>query len=270
MDQTFQLPEPIETFLATALPRMRSEPTLAGVAAGGSFIEKRLDPYSDIDLVVVAKDAAYAELFERRFQFAEELGDLVNAFTGEHVGEPRLLICLYGDHPLHVDLKFVNLTDFTDRVEDPVILWERDGLLSETVAAHPGRFPPYDAEWVEARIWTWVHYGATKLGRGEFFEVLDMLAFLRVQVLGPLSKVVDGQLPRGVRRLEQDQPDRVAAFLTTVPTSVTFDDLAESLSSAADLYAALRAKLTVAPTNMRERPERVARTYLARIRREHA
>ena len=107
MDQTFQLPELIETFLATALPRMRSEPALAGVAAAGSFIEKRLDPYSDIDLVLVAEDAAYAELFERRFQFAEELGDLVNAFIGEHVGEPRLLICLYGDHPLHVDLKFV-------------------------------------------------------------------------------------------------------------------------------------------------------------------
>ena len=32
-------------------------------------------------------------------------------FTGEHVGESRVLICLYGPPLLHVDLKFVSLSD---------------------------------------------------------------------------------------------------------------------------------------------------------------
>jgi hypothetical protein len=31
---------------------------------------------------------------------------LLVGFTGEHVGEPRVLICLYGPPVLHVDLKF--------------------------------------------------------------------------------------------------------------------------------------------------------------------
>ena len=39
--------------------------------------------------------------------FAAGLGPLLACFTGEHVGEPRLLIALYGPPPVHVDLKFV-------------------------------------------------------------------------------------------------------------------------------------------------------------------
>ena len=43
---------------------------------------------------------------ERR-TIAESCGGLLAAFTGEHVGEPRLLICLYGPPLAHVNLKFV-------------------------------------------------------------------------------------------------------------------------------------------------------------------
>jgi hypothetical protein len=53
------------------------------------------------------------------------MGNLLAAFTGEHVGEPRLLICLFADPLMHVDLKFISLGQLSSRVEDPVILWER-------------------------------------------------------------------------------------------------------------------------------------------------
>ncbi|MER7057532.1 MULTISPECIES: hypothetical protein [unclassified Streptomyces] len=33
-----------------------------------------------------------------------------------------------------------------------------------------------DLQWIEDRFWIWVHYGATKLGRGELFEVNGFLA----------------------------------------------------------------------------------------------
>ena len=45
----------------------------------------------------------------QRKVLAGTLGHLLHAFTGEHVGEPRLLICLYGPELLHVDLKFMDL-----------------------------------------------------------------------------------------------------------------------------------------------------------------
>lgn len=53
----------------------------------------------------------------RSRELAGTLGHLLHAFTGEHVGEPRLLICLYGPELLHVDLKFVTLEMLTQRVE---------------------------------------------------------------------------------------------------------------------------------------------------------
>jgi hypothetical protein len=52
-----------------------------------------------------------------RAGFAGALGPLLSAFTGDHVGEPRLLICLYGPPLLHVDLKFVTPADLAERVE---------------------------------------------------------------------------------------------------------------------------------------------------------
>ncbi len=68
-----------------------------------------------------------------RIKIAANLGTLLSAFTGEHVGEPRLLICLYGPELLHVDLKFVSINDIAHRVKDPVILWERGNCVSEAL-----------------------------------------------------------------------------------------------------------------------------------------
>lgn len=51
----------------------------------------------------------YDEIMAQRMAFAGTLGHLLHAFTGEHVGEPRLLICLFGPQLLHVDLKFITL-----------------------------------------------------------------------------------------------------------------------------------------------------------------
>lgn len=70
-----------------------------------------MDEFSDLDFVVVCDDEHQADLLRDAPAFAAELGPLLSTFTGEHVGEPRLLICLYGPPMLRVDLKFVAVTD---------------------------------------------------------------------------------------------------------------------------------------------------------------
>ena len=46
--------------------------------------------------VVVVDPLYYDEIMAQRMAFAGTLGHLLqHAFTGEHVGEPRLLICLF-------------------------------------------------------------------------------------------------------------------------------------------------------------------------------
>lgn len=233
------LPQAHRSLLASLRDGLRRDPEVLAVAAGGSFITGGLDEFSDLDLVVVVTDPAWPEVLERRQRIAASLGPLLAAFTGEHVGEPRLLICLYGPPLIHVDLKFLPFAALDDRVEDPVVLWDRLGTVAPRLSATRGLYPAPDRQWIEDRFWIWVHYAATKLARGELFEALNLLAFLRTQVLGPLALVEAGAQPNGVRRLEQRAGLRKEQLEATV---ARYDrtDAGRALHAAVGLYRELR------------------------------
>ncbi len=109
----------------------------------------------------------YDEIMAQRMAFAGTLGHLLHAFTGEHVGEPRLLICLFGPELLHVDLKFITLDMLTQRVEEPAVLFTRDNdALKRQLAKFSAHWPNMTPEWFESRAWIWLHYAVVKLGRG--------------------------------------------------------------------------------------------------------
>lgn len=71
------------------------------------------------------------------------------------------------------------------RTEDPAVLWERSTELTDSISRAESNYPMPDLTWIEDRFWVWVHFAAAKLGRGELFEVIDFLSFLRERVLGP-------------------------------------------------------------------------------------
>jgi hypothetical protein len=188
-------------FAQQIVGRITSNPDTIGLAVGGSWITNEMDEYSDLDLVLVTKTQLSTDR-SKMIGFASEFGSLLAAFTGEHVGEPRVLICLYDNPFLHVDIKFVTADEFKERVEDPVILWERENILSEIIKLTKSGWPKLDFQWIEDRFWTWVHYTTLKIGRGEYFEALDFLSYLRVNVIAPLLQLKNGQLPRGLRKVE--------------------------------------------------------------------
>lgn len=198
-----------------------------------------MDEFSDLDLVVVVRSSAWPAILDRRRAIAASLGPLLEAFTGEHVGEARLLICLYGPPLIHVDLKFLPLDGLHERVEDPVLLWDRSGAVAPLLAATTGRYPAPDRQWIEDRFWIWVHYAGAKLARGELFEVLNFLAFLRGTVLGPLVLAEAGARPNGVRHLERRAPARTDQLKATV---ARYDkgEAARALHHAIRLYQELR------------------------------
>ena len=131
---------------------MRAHPGIVALAAGGSFISGTLDEFSDLDLVVVVAPTHWPHVLDDRLTLAATFGPLLAAFTGEHVGEPRLLICLYGPPLVHVDLKFLPLDALDNRVEDPVVLWDRTGLVRRQLARAPARYPAPDLQWIEDRL----------------------------------------------------------------------------------------------------------------------
>jgi predicted nucleotidyltransferase len=257
------VPEPHAAFLRSAVARLSEDPRLVGVAAGGSYLSRTMDEFSDLDLVITVEPNAYAAVRDDRHRIAQSLGHVLAAFTGEHVGEPRVLICLYGRPLLHVDLKFVSLPEAGERVEDPAVLWERDGRLTAALKAGPARFPEPDLQWIEDRFWVWVHYGAAKIGRGELFEACDFLAFLRAQVLGPLSLKLRAR-PSGVRRLEQRAPSLAEEMRTTFAAHDA-QSCAVALGRAAEMYRRLRQALVAEPLSLRTEAEQAAMAYLREV-----
>ena len=234
------LPTLHSKFLEGVRAAVASDPRLVALLAGGSYIHGGFDQYSDLDFVIVCDDEKYNEVMASRLPFAQRIGGLLSAFTGEHVGEPRLLICLYGPELLHVDLKFVTSADLDRRIERPAVLFARDpeGLearLHTATIAWPNASP----EWFERRAWVWLHYGATKLARGELFEAIGMLGFFREQVLGPLLHRRAGLPQRGVRRIERMAKQNSEQLAVTVPTYEEASVRAALLAAIA-LYVDLR------------------------------
>ncbi len=233
------LPAPHRKFLDNCERMLQSDNRIVGLAVGGSFLDGTMDEFSDLDLVIGVEPQSYAAVLDDRQRVAAALGPLLSAFTGEHVGEPRLLICLYDRPLLHVDLKFVDLADCADRVEDPHILWDRDGRLEIAISKGEPHYPQPDPEWIEERFWTWVHYGLVRIERGELFEAIGFLAFLRERVLTPLEVVRMGQRPAGVRKVESVAPEFAERLKSTVATHDPASCL-QALRACVELYQELR------------------------------
>jgi hypothetical protein len=160
---------------------------------------------------------------------------------------------------LHVDLKFVS--DGSDHAAYAV-LWSRD--CPPDVLPTPVPAPPIDLDWIEARFWTWVHYGAGKIGRGELMEAVDFLSFLRVTVLGPLALELSGAPAFGVRRVETTLPGDLLNMLSSTVARYDAHDCARALKQCITLYRRLRTER--AGASFGNAPaERAAVAYLAAI-----
>lgn len=258
-DRLARLPNRHRAFLERALETVPGVEGIVGLAAGGSFIAGEIDEFSDLDLVLAVEPSSWPEILDRQQAIAAELdSSFLAGFTGEHVGEPRLLVCLYGPPLLHVDLKFMSLDDVHERVEDPVILWEVDGCLSAAFDRTEARYPSGDPDWIEDRFWIWAHYVADKIERGEIFEALDGLTFMRAVALAPLAFRRADMQATGVRRVE----DRLPAFATDLERTVAGVDTAScaaALEAAIDLYTELREAGEMSDV------EREVRTYVAEL-----
>jgi len=200
----------------------------------GSLVTGGWDAQSDFDFVVVEA----APLADRR-AFAEAIGPLLSSFTGEHVGEPRLLICLYGPPLLHVDYKFVPRAEPAKLNERPKVLWARDAAATEAwlSTARIGQ-TPRQPQWFEDRVWLWLHYGVTKWARGEYFEAISTLDFLRSMVFGPMMQRQAGRPMRGQRRLEA----LAGAREKLLPTLAGYDaaEIRQAFVEAVAVYVDLR------------------------------
>jgi uncharacterized protein (UPF0147 family) len=230
----------------------------------GSWITNEIDEFSDLDLILVTKEKI-SNNKSRMLEYANRLGDFLSGFTGEHVGEPRVLICPYDNPLLHVDIKFLTLEEFHARIDTPILLLDKDAQLETAINNSHASFPYPDYQWIEDRFWTWIHYALLKIGRGEYLEAYDFMGVLRTVVLGPLLHIKNDNVPRGVRKVEMDLPmEDLAQLKATIPT---YDRLSilDSLRNAVSLYRKLRTALFDVGTNLHTATEKKVMKYFEEI-----
>jgi predicted nucleotidyltransferase len=219
-----------------------SDDNVIGLAVAGSWLTNEIDEFSDLDLILVTQQKISGDK-NLMLEYAKRLGNFLSGFTGEHVGEPRVLICLYDNPLLHVDIKFVTLDEFHLRIETPILLLDKNGQLEKAINNSQAKFPYPDYQWIEDRFWTWTHYALLKIGRGEYLEAYDFLGFLRMVVFGPLLHIKNDNLPRGVRKVETElSSDDLTKLKLTIPIC-NRQSLLDSLRNAVSLYRQLRAEL---------------------------
>ncbi len=254
-----------QKFAQKCVSILQNDESVLGLAVAGSWLTNEIDEFSDLDLILVTKSKISHDK-SLMIDYAQKLGNFLSGFTGEHVGEPRVLICLYDNPLLHVDIKFLTIEEFAHRIENPVILLDTNGQLQQVIEQTTYQFPYPDYQWLEDRFWIWVHYALLKIGRGEYTEALDFMGFVRMLVLGPLLHIKNGNLPRGVRKVEtQLLAEDFEAIRSTIP-AYTRESLLESLANAVELYRNLRAKLYSDSIKLQLSTEKKVMEYFEKIK----
>lgn len=247
-------------FAAQAKNILEPDDNVIGLAVAGSWITNELDEFSDLDLVLVTRQKISGDK-NLMLDYAKRLGDLLSGFTGEHVGEPRVLICLYDNPLLHVDIKFVTADEFHVRVETPILLLDKDGQLEKIINNSIAKFPLPGFQWIEDRFWTWVHYILAKSGRGEYFEAHDAFGLLRMYIFGPLLHMKNGSLPRGVRKVETELTAEDLDDLKRTIPAYERQALLDSLHNSVALYRKLRMLLFDEKVQLQQKAEERVMQY---------
>jgi len=220
---------------------LKADSLVIGLTVGGSWLSNEIDEFSDLDLILVTKEKISGST-DKMTAYASRFGKLLSAFTGEHIGDPRVLICLYDNPLLHVDIKFLTIEEFGKRVESPVILLDKTGELRKVIESTEAKFPKPDFQWIEDRFWIWIHYALLKIGRGEYFESFDFFGSLRSIVLGPLLHMKSNSDPRGVRKLEFISSDEDIKMLKATLPAYDKESLLRALKASIALYRKLRSE----------------------------
>lgn len=253
-----------QQFAERAVQVLATDSNIIGLAVAGSWLTNELDEFSDLDLILVTKEKISADK-TRMLGYAGRLGELLSGFTGEHVGEPRVLICLYEQPLLHVDIKFVTLEEFHARIETPTILLDKEGQLQAALTHSIAQFPYPDYQWIEDRFWIWVHYALLKIGRGEYLEACDFFGFVRMVVFGPLLHIKNKSLPRGVRKVERILPPAdLEQLLETLP-AYNAASLLTCLKNGVALYRQLRHLLYTTNVMLQDKTEKSVMAYFDHI-----
>ncbi|MCJ8345328.1 oxalate:formate antiporter [bacterium] len=256
--------QPHKSFIELVVKSLPLDARIIGISVVGSIVNGIVDQYSDIDFIIAVDPLYYNSVIEERMAIVSKYGNILTGFSGEHVGDSRLLICLYDKPLLHVDYKFVSLDDVSKETSQSQLVWERDKRFSSLLDQIQSKPFQMNDQWIEDRFWIWIHYAGTKIARGETFEVLDFLSFIRSNVLVPLALASEEKIGFGVRKIETILP-AFAIKLTATIASDNKESMKAAVEACINLYLELRAKVNPSELDIHKNCELRTKQFIQAI-----
>jgi len=181
---------------------LKEDKRFTGMAIGGSWIDNKLDEFSDLDLYLIIDDAIALSFAEKKV-ILNGWGKLLSFYINGHDENVTVSLFDFAPNLLHVDCKWIPLEGFKKRVENPVVIFEKGNLLSKCIKDFPSlgyELPNFELD--EMRFWTWMHYVFSKIGRGEIIEAYGYLCEVRNCCVGPMVLHKNDLIPRRMRYAE--------------------------------------------------------------------
>lgn len=233
--------------LERVFARFRDDIRAVGLVLGGSLAQGGADFYSDVDLYVVVRDGAFADVFAERNSTAEAVGSPLFNFAVDPVpGGSTDQIVVY-DGPVKFDFMYLRESDLRPhpRWDGCVVLKDTHGRVGSVVARSEALGPPRpraeDLSELNQKFWTWCWYAFGKIERGELWEALDGLHSIRSLALVPLLDWTAERPHEGYRRLERKTNREQAARLSATVAPVRATSLHAALRAEVELFRELRA-----------------------------
>jgi hypothetical protein len=105
-----------------------------------------------------------------------------------------------------------------------------------------------------------------KIGRGEYVEAFDCFGLFRAIVFGPLLHIKNGNLPKGVRKVETQLANEDFEQLKATLPVYSGTSLLGSLQNSILLYRQLRTKLFSSDVILQKDTERKVLEYFNEIK----
>jgi len=249
--------------LTSARETFAADNRFIGVLLGGSLAAGKADSFSDIDLYVFVRDDDFESVFAERDEIAYSIGPVLVRYLGDHMpgGQHQLIVWYEG--PLHVDLMFRKWSETAPhwKWNASLILKDSDDAMAqlkkESDLLRAPEFAWEQLNTLNQKFWGWVAYTFGKILRGELWEALDNVAWIRNEALLVMLAWMQNARFEGHRRLESKLDGHLSKLFSKSLCSREPQSLHAALMAEVRIFRELRSRLSaqVAKT-VDERPEK--------------
>jgi len=225
----------LRNMLSKCVQLLETDSRVEGAYVVGSMADETFDDYSDIDLYIVAKDDEYDEVYQERFRFAEQIGDVLSTFEVEWPN-CQLLGAIYRNY-VEVDFCYTTLEKaevFSDWYK---ILLDRTGRVRQTLVKKDFTVDARKELKTQTDFALYnVLHAINMVKRGEYWSSIKQIETLRRRLVTLMDLSLGKDVAEEYRRLESLFPLKVEKKLRKTLCVYSKKEIEKSIVAATQLF----------------------------------